>query len=77
MPIDFLLERFAGNPDGEALVWRHRIFDYRWLLGRIEYWARSWRGERSRATVVLLEETITQLPGSALRWFDAGRSWYR
>ena len=38
MPIDLLLERFAESPDRDALVWRNRVFDYRWLLDRIAYW---------------------------------------
>jgi len=38
MPIDFLLERFADNLERDALVWRDRVFDYRWLLNRIDYW---------------------------------------
>jgi acyl-coenzyme A synthetase/AMP-(fatty) acid ligase len=38
MPIDFILERFRENHDRDAMVWRNRVFDYGWLLARIDYW---------------------------------------
>ncbi len=54
--IDFLLERFAEDPPRDALVWRDRVFDYRWLLERIGYWrAEAERQLAGRQPVVILE----------------------
>lgn len=33
-PLDFLLRRFAADPDADALVWRDRTYDYRFLTQR-------------------------------------------
>ena len=55
MAIGFLLERFAENPERESVVWRDCVFDYRWLLDRIEHWGSELdtRGVQSQAVVVL------------------------
>lgn len=56
MPVDFLLERFAENPGREALVWRRRIFDYRWLLDRIAYWGSELEKRQVEGQAVVLLE---------------------
>src|SRR5207244_11955280 len=54
--IDFLLERFAEDPQRGALLWRDRGFDYRWLLERIGYWrAEAERQLAEGPRVVILE----------------------
>jgi acyl-CoA synthetase (AMP-forming)/AMP-acid ligase II len=56
MSIDFLLERFAEDPGREALVWRDRVFDYRWLLDRMKHWGSELdRRKVEGQAVVLLE----------------------
>ncbi len=56
MSVDFLLERFAENPEREALVWRRRIFDYRWLLDRIAYWGSELEKRQVEGQAVVLLE---------------------
>jgi acyl-CoA synthetase (AMP-forming)/AMP-acid ligase II len=55
MSIGFLLERFAEKPERESLVWRDRVFDYRWLLDRIDHWGSELeaRGVAPQTVVVL------------------------
>jgi acyl-CoA synthetase (AMP-forming)/AMP-acid ligase II len=56
MSIDFLLERFAENPERESLVWRGRVFDYRWLLDRIDHWGSELESRRVASQAVVLLE---------------------
>jgi acyl-coenzyme A synthetase/AMP-(fatty) acid ligase len=54
--IDFLLQRFAENPNREAVVWRDKVFDYRWLLDRVEYWQYEFVSRRiAPQSIVILE----------------------
>lgn len=55
MPIDFLLERFEDNSEREALVWHNTVFNYRWLLNRINYWLSelSARGVPTQSVILL------------------------
>jgi long-chain acyl-CoA synthetase len=38
MFIDFLLERFRGSPDQDALIWRDQTSSYGWLADEVERW---------------------------------------
>lgn len=37
MSIDFLLTTFRENADQDAIVWREKVYSYKWLLDRIAY----------------------------------------
>lgn len=38
MWVQFLFERFAQSADLDAIVWRDQVYNYDWLLKRIQYW---------------------------------------
>ena len=67
MSLDFLKDRFAENPRGDALVWRGQAFDYRWLLERIEHWqSELLRKAVSPQSVVMLQAEYS--PNSVALW---------
>jgi acyl-CoA synthetase (AMP-forming)/AMP-acid ligase II len=36
--IEFMLDVWNSNPDGDAIVWRDRVYDYRTLLHLFDDW---------------------------------------
>lgn len=38
MNIDFLLKVFLEKENNEAIIWKEKIYSYKWLYGRINYW---------------------------------------
>ena len=56
--IDFLIERFAANPDDMAIAWRERVYSYGWLADDIKAQSEtlSKAGIRAGSVVVLLSE---------------------
>ena len=36
--LEFMLDVWNSNPDGDAIVWRDRVYDYRTLLGLFDDW---------------------------------------
>ena len=56
MFIDFLEERFKADPDTDALVWRDRVYSYRWLADRLSSWRERLAVEQiGQGEVVILE----------------------
>jgi len=56
MLIDFLLDVFRENPDGEAIVWHDRSFSYGYLLEKVEgFQGLLSRADVPRGSVVALE----------------------
>lgn len=56
MHIDFLLERFKENLENDAIIWQNKIFSYKWLLEKIEYWTREMASRKmDPGSVVILE----------------------
>ena len=35
---DFLISVFIENKENEAIVWKDKGFNYKWLLKRIQFW---------------------------------------
>lgn len=56
MFIDFLTEVFQQNKAAEAVIWKGRTYNYRWLLDRIDHWQEVLKTERIQpGAVVILE----------------------
>jgi len=56
MSIDFLLEVFGKNQEKDAIVWRDKIYNYKWLLERVAYWQEQIRENYiSRGAVTIIE----------------------
>ena len=64
MRIDFLLKVFAANEDKDAIVWNGNTYNYKWLLGRIDFWKRFIESKNvKRGSVAILEADFS--PNSA------------
>lgn len=52
-PIRFLLDGFERFGNADAVVWNDRVFDYGWLLDRVEHWCAALpeRGVSERSVV--------------------------
>jgi long-chain acyl-CoA synthetase len=56
MSIDFLMKVFEKNSNKEAIIWKDQIFDYSWLIERIEYWKDQIQQKKiPQGTVVIIE----------------------
>lgn len=56
MSIDFLLEVFEKNQEKDAIVWRDKTYNYKWLLKRVAYWKEQIRENHiSRGAVTIIE----------------------
>ncbi len=52
MYIDFIIERFKENLDKEAVIWNDKVYDYRYLLKRYQFWLDFLKGNTSSGSVV-------------------------
>ena len=60
MHLAFLKDRFQENGGADAVIWRDRLFDYSWLLRRMEAWEERLSAEGIRSgSVVSLEGDFT------------------
>jgi len=56
MVIEFLLEVFQKNEDKDVIIWKDEIFDYKWLLEKVQYWQKKIKDEKvEEGTVVILD----------------------
>jgi len=56
MSIDFLMKVFEKNSNKEAIVWKDQLFDYSWLIEKIEYWKDQIQQKKiPQGTVVIIE----------------------
>jgi len=56
MFIDFLIDVFRANENKDALVWRDKVYNYKWLLDRVYYWQGIIRSrDIKEGTVSILE----------------------
>ncbi|MEC7640844.1 MAG: AMP-binding protein [Nitrospinota bacterium] len=56
MFINFLCSVFENNLDKEAIVWKDRVFDYRWIAERLRYWQTRLREESIEPGAVIILE---------------------
>ncbi len=52
MYIDFIIDRFKENLDNEAVIWNDKVYNYRYLLERYEFWLDFLRGNTKSGSVV-------------------------
>lgn len=56
MFIDFLIKLFNENTFKDAIIWKDKVYTYKWLLGRIYYWQNLIKSKHiKQGTVVSLE----------------------
>ena len=56
MSIDFLTRIFADNEDRDAVVWKDKVYVYKWLLDRTHYWLERLKSEGIKpGTISILE----------------------
>ena len=56
MHTDFMLDAFSKNRDKEAIIWKEKSFDYKWLLDQIDTLEKKIKKEKiAPGTVVILE----------------------
>ena len=54
--ISFLLEAFRTNKDKEAIIWKNKSYNYKWLLQRISYWREVIKSNKIKpGSVTILE----------------------
>jgi acyl-coenzyme A synthetase/AMP-(fatty) acid ligase len=54
--IDFLIKVFEENIEKDAIVWKDKVYNYRWLLERLHYWQGAITSRNMKqGTVMVLE----------------------
>ncbi len=68
MNIDFLLRVFIENSDKDAIIWRGKVYQYKWLNERINYWIQVLENFKVKnGEVVIIEADFT--PNSIALFF--------